>query len=171
MELDSYSPYEIKKETIGNYYQFTTKHGSIYRAYFIPHLADNIENYNCTGILEFGFEKIDELKTTFDPQIACTITNLLSDIFDSIPFHVIIFKCYNGDNKSKARNRLFSIWFNKYAKHFFSKIDRQIEFNEDTFYFSCIHSTSCSKGHIETLINSNISELISHKNSASEENA
>ncbi|MGV8828307.1 MAG: DUF6169 family protein [Breznakibacter sp.] len=169
MESNSFSPYEI--ERIGSYYQFTTKHGLVYRASFIDRPAENIQNYNCTGILEFSFEKSDELKMAHDPLIAYTITNLLSKIFDNNPFHVIIFNCYDGDNKSKARNRLFSIWFNKYAKHFFSKIDRQIEFYEDTFYFSCIHSTSCSKGQIETLINSNISELISFKNSDSEENA
>lgn len=117
---DSLHPYSYK--LCGELtYEFTTKAGVVYVAYFLDMTAydDLFEN-----VYTFNFDTRVEANIPQDDRIADTICTIIGEIFKNNNNAVVIV-CDNTDHREKGRNRLFQQWYTRLHDTAICKVDKQ----------------------------------------------
>jgi len=117
---DSLHPYSYK--LCGELtYEFTTKAGVVYVAYFLDMTAydDLFEN-----VYTFNFDTRVEANIPQDDRIADTICAIIGEIFKNNNNAVVIV-CDNTDHREKGRNRLFQQWYTRLHDTAICKVDKQ----------------------------------------------
>ena len=93
-----------------NSYGFRTDYGVVYRVGFYKNeliWADNA--------YEFGINNENHKTSPNDKKVKNTILAIIEEFFLSNP-SILLYQCETGDNRQAMRARLFSKWFNDYAK-------------------------------------------------------
>lgn len=113
-------------------YSFTTKHGIVYRAYFLDY-----SNYHpaFSNVYTFNIEPEDGRPHPIDRRIAITVAHLLRQFFGHNE-NAMIMICDNLDGKELKREMLFSRWFLQYNDGNIVKYDASSVTEDYTLYVS-----------------------------------
>ena len=128
------NPYSVK-ETESFDYQFTTKDGIKYRAYFISAaylhpLFTDVYSFNIEPEGDFG-----STKQPIDPRIGATVYEILRTFFRRNQ-NSMLMACDNTDGREGKRKKRFDRWFNQYNDGSILKLDAALESEIYNLYVS-----------------------------------
>lgn len=123
--------YEVIEEGEWNY-SFTTKHGTVYHAYFIDF---SVYHPDFSDVYTFNIEPETDAPHPIDNGIAHTVVYILK-LFFTVKKRAMIMVCDNMDGKEEKRRLLFSKWFLKYNDGSIIKYDAATVTDDYQLYVS-----------------------------------
>jgi len=123
--MESKKPYDIDKLNEW-YYQFTTDNQVVYDIKFefnedyFPEFDDGCPT--CKDIIELAIERSHKVASD-DSRIGLTVFAILNNKL-SESCNGIIYRCYDGDGKGCAREKMFENWFDEFGDD--DKIDKWV---------------------------------------------
>lgn len=140
MESNSQIPYKITREADLTY-SFVTKHGVVYRAYFLDY---SVFHPDFSHVYAFNIEPETDEPHPIDQRIGLTVACILRQFFHCNE-NAMIMVCDNLDGKELKRKMLFSRWFLQYNNGDIVKYDASSMTEDYTLYVSLyIHKANRS---------------------------
>jgi hypothetical protein len=130
------APYNISVS--GNAYTFTTDCGNEY----IIRFKDSTPDYQHLDIgdsiiYEYQFFRTCQISDEADARISDTILHSLGQAIVNTKV-VVYFICDDEDERELIRHKLFNIWYMRYGKNDFIKLDGQINYGNGIEYSSVL---------------------------------
>lgn len=107
-QINLHSPYKVSKDN-ANTLTFLTEQGVLYHIGFAEDTILDIPN-----VYQMYIENVCNIKSTIDDNVRRTIICILEQFFE-LDNYVLLYICDIRDGQQKARERLFSHWFNTYS--------------------------------------------------------
>lgn len=106
--INEQSPYDVCP--LGDGFVFVTDKGIEYSVHFTEEFTlGECDTY------QFMFSKLTKAHAPFDDKISRTLIAIIEEFFRS-NHNVLLYICYTSDSREASRNRLFTIWFRKFAE-------------------------------------------------------
>ena len=107
--LNENAPYYVMLSPKGNYI-FETERNIHYSVSF-----EEDTPFGGCETYQFIIEKIDRVRSSYDPKVEMTILAIINEFFDEGQ-NVLLYICDTSDGREANRNRLFLSWFEKHAQ-------------------------------------------------------
>ena len=141
--INSKAPLEVTFTTSG-----TFAFGTETAKYIVGFVED--QTIMDSGVYQFFIENVDGCKNTLSTKVYQTIVVIIEEFFrenDSAMLYI----CDTSDGKQSARDRLFSMWFHSYERHFnytLSRVSIQID---GIYYYASLLISNSNPSYAEVL--------------------
>lgn len=131
-QINLHAPYVVKRIDC-NSFVFTTQYGVIFNVGF----ADDYMFLE-KGAYQLFVSNANKKASPKDPLVKETIAVIVREFFSQEPA-VILYICDTSDDRQRARDRLFSYWFEEYAeKEEYTMLHESIDIDNIVYYGSLL---------------------------------